>query len=165
MADLVAVMRQGELQQLAPPADVYERPANRFVALFVGNPPMNVLQAEVSEQGVHVAGATVPIDAARRQQCLAAGVIEIGIRPEDIRLSESGRPGVLSGEVYVVEPMGNETLVDVRFGEQRLTMRAPKGFTAAIGSPLSVAFDAAEACFFDGSGSTKVHRARNGVAG
>src|SRR4030095_3366901 len=50
MADLVAVMRQGELQQLAPPTDVYERPANRFVALFVGNPPMNVLQAAVTEQ-------------------------------------------------------------------------------------------------------------------
>jgi multiple sugar transport system ATP-binding protein len=161
MADLVAVMRQGELQQLAPPADVYERPANRFVALFVGNPPMNVLQAEVSEQGIHVGGATVPIDRERHQQCVAAAITEVGIRPEDIRLAESGRPGVLSGEVYVVEPMGNETLVDVRFGEQRLTMRAPKGFTAAIGSPLGVAFDAADACFFDQTGSTKVHRARN----
>ncbi len=158
MADLVAVMRQGELQQLAPPTDVYERPANRFVALFVGNPPMNLLQAEVSEQGVHVAGATLPIESARLQQCRAAGITEIGIRPEDIRLAETSP---LRGEVYVVEPMGNETLVDVRFGEQRLTMRAPKGFTAAIGSPLGVAFDAEDCCFFDSTGSTKVHRARN----
>jgi multiple sugar transport system ATP-binding protein len=161
MADLVAVMRQGELQQLAPPADVYERPANRFVALFVGNPPMNLLQCAVDARGIHVAGATLPIDQLRHQDCLAAGVMEVGIRPEDIRLAESGRPGVLSGEVYVVEPMGNETLVDVRFGEQRLTMRAPKGFTAAIGSPLGVVFDGADACFFDQTGSTKVHRARN----
>jgi multiple sugar transport system ATP-binding protein len=161
MADLVAVMRQGELQQLAPPADVYERPANRFVALFVGNPPMNLLQCAVDARGIHVAGAIVPIDQLRHQDCLAAGVMEIGIRPEDIRVAESGRPGVLSGEVYVVEPMGNETLVDVRFGEQRLTFRAPKGFTAAIGSPLGVAFDAADACFFDQTGSTKVHRVRN----
>jgi multiple sugar transport system ATP-binding protein len=158
MADLVAVMRQGELQQLAPPTDVYERPANRFVALFVGNPPMNVLKAEASAQGIHVAGATVPADSARLQECLAAGITEIGIRPEDIRLAEHG---ALKGEVYVVEPMGNETLVDVRFGEQRLTLRAPKGFTAAIGSPLGVAFDAADCCFFDSTGSTKVHRARN----
>jgi multiple sugar transport system ATP-binding protein len=158
MADLVAVMRQGELQQLAPPTDVYERPANRFVGLFVGNPPMNVLQAEVSEQGIHVAGATLPVDPARKSECLAAGVTEIGIRPEDIRLAETSP---LRGEVYVVEPMGNETLVDVRFGEQRMTLRAPKGFTAAIGSPLGVAFDAADACFFDRTGSTKVHRARN----
>src|SRR5215475_950342 len=93
MADLVAVMRQGELQQLAPPGDVYERPANRFVALFVGNPPMNVLQAEASAQGIHVAGATLAADPARLQQCLAAGITELGIRPEDIRLAEPGSAG------------------------------------------------------------------------
>jgi multiple sugar transport system ATP-binding protein len=161
MADMVAVMRQGELQQLAPPSDVYECPANRFVALFVGNPPMNVLKAGVDGDGVHIAGACLPIDAVRQQQCLAAGIAELGIRPEDIHLAEPGRPGVLSGEVYVVEPMGNETLVDMRFDDQRLTFRAPKGFTAAIGSPLGVAFDTADASFFDSTGSTKVHRARN----
>jgi multiple sugar transport system ATP-binding protein len=162
MADLVAVMRQGELQQLAPPADIYEHPANRFVALFVGNPPMNLLEAEAGEDGIHVAGVTLPADAARLGECRAAGIAEIGIRPEDIRLAAPGSAGALTGEVYVVEPMGNETLVDVHFGEQqRLTLRAPKGFTAAIGSPLGVAFDAADACFFDHSGSTKVHRARN----
>jgi multiple sugar transport system ATP-binding protein len=158
MADLVAVMRQGELQQLAPPTDVYERPANRFVALFVGNPPMNVLEGAVSEQGIHIAGATLPIDAARKNDCLAAGITEIGIRPEDIRIAPDSP---LRGEVYVVEPMGNETLVDVRLGAQRMTLRAPKGFTAAIGSALGVGFDAADACFFDSTGSTKVHRARN----
>jgi multiple sugar transport system ATP-binding protein len=161
MADLVAVMRQGELQQLAPPGDVYERPANRFVALFVGNPPMNVLKAAVDERGVHVAGACLPIDSARHQQCLVSGITELGIRPEDIHLAAPGAAATLSGEVYVVEPMGNETLVDMRFGDQRLTLRAPKGFSAAIGSNLGVGFDAADACFFDQSGSTKVHRARN----
>jgi multiple sugar transport system ATP-binding protein len=161
MADLVAVMRQGELQQLAPPADVYEQPANRFVALFVGNPPMNVLKAAVDGSGVHVAGTTLPIDVTRHQQCLAAGIVEIGIRPEDIRLAPPGAAGALAGEVYVVEPMGNETLVDMRIGDGRLIFRAAKGFTAAIGSPIGVAFDTADACFFDQSGSTKVHRARN----
>jgi len=128
------------------------------VALFVGNPPMNLLEAEVSAQGLRVAGATLPLDPARHQQCRAAEITEIGIRPEDIRLAQDGP---LKGEVYVVEPMGNETLVDLRFGAQRLTFRAPKGFTAAIGSPLGVSFDAADACFFDSTGSTKVHRARN----
>jgi multiple sugar transport system ATP-binding protein len=162
MADLVAVMRQGELQQLAPPAEIYEHPANRFVALFVGNPPMNVLEAELGDEGIHIAGATLPAEPARLRECRAAGITEIGIRPEDICLAAPGSAGALTGEVYVVEPMGNETLVDVHFGEhQRLTLRAPKGFTAAIGSPLGVAFDAADACFFDRTGSTKVHRARN----
>jgi multiple sugar transport system ATP-binding protein len=161
MADLVAVMRQGELQQIAPPNEVYERPANRFVALFVGSPPTNVLGAAVDGGGLHVAGATLPLDEERRGACMSCGVMEVGIRPEDISLVESGRPGALNGEVYVVEPMGNETLVDVRVGGERLTLRAGRGFTAPIGSAVGVTFDTADACFFDASGSTRVHRARN----
>jgi len=96
MADLVAVMRDGELQQLAPPEEIYDRPANRFVATFVGSPPM-----------------------------------------------------------------ANETLVDVRVGDERLTVRAPRGFVAPAGSPVGVTFDPANACFFDASGTTVVHRAPN----
>jgi multiple sugar transport system ATP-binding protein len=161
MADLVAVMKQGELQQLAPPHDVYERPANRFVALFVGSPPMNVLRATVDDAGVHVGGVTLPIDAERRNACEAAGVTEIGIRPEDIHLAEAGAAGAVNGEIYVVEPMGNETFVDIRVAGERLTLRAGRGFRAAIGSTAGVTFDTADACFFDSTGSTKVHRARN----
>ena len=67
MADLVAVMRDGELQQLAPPAEIYDRPANRFVATFVGSPPMNVLAARVDEAGVHVGGAHAAARRARRR--------------------------------------------------------------------------------------------------
>jgi len=166
MADLVAVMRQGELQQIAPPHEIYDRPANRFVAVFVGNPPMNVLKGEVDAAGLHVAGATLPLDAERRTACMAAAVTEVGIRPEDVALTEPGRTAALTGEIYVVEPMGNETLVDVRItgeqgGEQRLTVRAGRGFSAPIGSQTGVSFDAADACFFDKTGSTRVHRARN----
>ncbi|TIP49438.1 MAG: sn-glycerol-3-phosphate ABC transporter ATP-binding protein UgpC, partial [Mesorhizobium sp.] len=62
MADFVAVMHGGELQQMAPPIEIYDRPANRFVATFVGNPPMNILPAALSEQGVIVAGKVVPLD-------------------------------------------------------------------------------------------------------
>ena len=165
MADLIAVMRQGELQQLSTPEEIYERPANRFVALFVGNPPMNVLKAAVDEAGVHVAGATLPLDARRRAACIESRTIEVGIRPEDIGLAEAGRPGALHGEVYVVEPMGNETLVDVRVGDQRLTLRTGRGFTAPIGSTVGVTFDTEDACFFDDTGSTRVHRAHNKKGG
>jgi multiple sugar transport system ATP-binding protein len=165
MADLIAVMRQGELQQLATPADIYDRPANRFVALFVGNPPMNVLKAAVDSTGVHVAGTHLPLDAARLGACLQSGIAELGIRPEDISLAQAGGPGTLGGEVYVVEPMGNETLVDVRVGGQRLTLRASRGFTAPIGSAVSVTFDTADACFFDETGSTRVHRAQDKQGG
>ncbi len=68
MADLVAVMCDGELQQVAPPHEIYDRPANRFVATFVGSPPMNRLGAASDDDGLRVGGATLPLNgsAARR---------------------------------------------------------------------------------------------------
>jgi multiple sugar transport system ATP-binding protein len=160
MADLVAVMREGELQQVAPPHEIYDRPANRFVATFVGSPAMNILRAAVDQGGLHVGGITLTFDAARWAACLAAGVSEVGIRPEDLSLVDPGK-GAFAAEVYVVEPMGNETLVDLRVGEERLTVRTRRGFTAPIGSTIGVTFDPANASFFDASGSTVVHRAPN----
>jgi multiple sugar transport system ATP-binding protein len=161
MADLVAVMSQGELQQLGSPSDIYDRPANRFVALFVGNPPMNVVEASISEAGLHIAGTTVAVADSLKRKCLAGAIAGFGIRPEDVRLVAPGQPNVLNGEVYVVEPMGNETLVDMRFGDERICARAPRGYTARIGSPVGVAFDPFDASFFDQSGVTVVHRALN----
>jgi multiple sugar transport system ATP-binding protein len=161
MADLIAVMCEGELQQVASPDDIYDRPANRFVAMFVGSPPMNVLRAAVDESGLHVAGTTLPLEFRRREKCLAASVTEAGIRPEDVRFVELDEAAAVAGEVYVVEPMGNETLVDVRVGRERLAVRARRGFTARIGSSIALAFDTADACFFNASGLTVVHRAPN----
>ena len=96
MADLIAVMSAGELQQLAPPDEIYERPANRFVATFVGNPPMNVLRGRVDESGLHVGGATVADSSRQRHAaCRGAGVAEIGVRPEDLRFGETGTRSAL----------------------------------------------------------------------
>jgi multiple sugar transport system ATP-binding protein len=158
MADLIAVMSAGELQQLASPDEIYERPANRFVATFVGNPPMNVLRTGIVEGGIVAAGVVLGLEAGRLAQCRAAAVAELGIRPEDLHFADTGSPGALTGEVYVVEPMGNETLVDIRVGGERLSVRAVRGFNARIGAPIGVRFDLDDACFFDGAGSTVVHR-------
>jgi len=159
MADLIAVMREGELQQLASPEEIYDRPANRFVATFVGSPPMNVLQASVSDKGLQLSGAVLPMEPRRGHACRTAAVTEIGIRPEDLRLVEPGQQNTISGEVYVVEPMGNETLVDVRADGQRLTVRAGRGFRSRIGARVGLGFDTSDACFFDATGLTMVHRA------
>ncbi len=77
------------------------------------------------------------------------------------RTSRSPTPasrGSLAGEVYVVEPMGNETLVDVRLGDQRVMVRAPRSFNAAIGSAIGVRVAPESACFFRGDGTTALHR-------
>lgn len=161
MADLVAVMGAGVLQQVAPPEEVYDRPANRFVATFVGSPPMNVLKASAGAAQVRVHDFTLDVPAARQQEIDGAAIAELGIRPEDIHLVAPGTPNSLHGEVYVVEPMGSETMVDVRVGPDRLSARAAKNFRAAIGSTVGVSFDIADACFFDAAGVTVVHRAQN----
>ena len=71
------------------------------------------------------------------------------------------RRALCSREIYVVEPMGNETLVDVRVGDEHLSVRAGRGFTARVGSKVGVKFDADDACFFDAKGVTVVHRVDN----
>ncbi|HEY7747281.1 MAG TPA: ABC transporter ATP-binding protein [Aestuariivirgaceae bacterium] len=161
MADLIAVIREGELQQLAPPDQIYDRPANRFVATFVGSPPMNVLGATIDGDGLRLAGASLPLDPPRHAACRSTDVTDIGIRPEDVRFIELDKPAAIPGEVYVVEPMGNETLVDVRVSGGRIVVRTRRGFTVPVGSSIGITFEMSDACFFDKSGFTKVHRAPN----
>jgi multiple sugar transport system ATP-binding protein len=158
MADLIAVMHGGELQQLAPPNEIYDRPANRFVATFVGNPPMNVLRASVDPSGLHVGGVTIPLDPARRDACIAAEIAEMGTRPEELSLVEVGAPGALPGEVYVVEPMGHETFLNLRIGDEHLSLRTGRGFAAPVGSVVGVRIEPGKACFFNRAGAAVVHR-------
>jgi len=82
----------------------------------------------------------------------------MGMRPEDLSLVDPGTPNALQCEIYVVEPMGNETLVDVRVGDEHLSVRAGRGFTARVGSKVGAKFDTDDACFFDAKGVTVVHR-------
>jgi multiple sugar transport system ATP-binding protein len=103
----------------------------------------------------------VPLGEQRLQSCLAGRITEIGIRPENLKLVASDQPCAMAGEVYVVEPMGNETLIDVRIGDERVTVRAGRSFRARIGTPVGVSFDPVDASFFDQSGLAVVHRAPN----
>jgi multiple sugar transport system ATP-binding protein len=160
MADHVAVLHDGVLEQLGAPEEIYERPANRFVAEFVGSPPMNVLEGDVEHdrRAFVVGGGSVPLDGPRLAACAEAGVREVGIRPEDLELVEPGRSDSLAGEVYVIEPMGNETIVDVLIGGVRVRVRAERGWRAPIGSHVGVRVDPSATCFFAEDGSTAVQR-------
>src|SRR3954447_20488359 len=94
MADLIAVMRAGRLQQLATPAELYARPANLFVARFCGSPPMNTLDGGGGGGEVrHARGAPRPAHVTR-------GPVTLGFRPEHVEFAASG----FAGEIYVVEP-------------------------------------------------------------
>ena len=88
--------------------------------------------------------------------------MEIGVRPEDVRLVAPDVEGALRGEVYVVEPMGNETLVDVRIAESIVTVRAQRGWNEPIGAPVAIQIDPKTTCLFDAQGVTRVHRTDRG---
>ena len=160
MADLVAVLSDGDLQQLAPPNELYERPANRFVATFVGSPPMNVLPVELDADGgaLVVDGGRIGAADALLSACADQQVAELGVRAEDVHLTDAGSPGSLPAEIYVVEPMGNETLVEVLLGEHRVSARADASFTAPIGMAVGIAVDPQCACFFTSDGATAIQR-------
>ncbi|MHB8461000.1 MAG: ABC transporter ATP-binding protein, partial [Candidatus Limnocylindrales bacterium] len=159
MADRVCLISDGVVQQYAPPQEIFDRPANRFVAGFVGNPPMNILglALDTERQAMIVAGAAVPLGG-RFEACAEAAVEQFGVRARDLSISLPGEPGALPGTVYVVEPMGDEVYVEVLIGDARVTVRADRGWTAPLGAPVGVCVDPAKACFFDPGGKTAVHR-------
>jgi len=159
MADRVCVLNDGLIQQFAPAQEVFDRPGNRFVATFVGSPPMNILDLELDQEhrAMVVAGASVPLGD-RYDACAAANVQQLGARAGDVEIAQPEEPGSLPATVYVVEPMGEEVYVQVLLGETRVTVRANRGWTAPIGAPVWVRIDAAKACFFDSHGTTVVHR-------
>jgi multiple sugar transport system ATP-binding protein len=137
MADEIAVLRDGELQQIGDPAAIYDQPANRFVATFVGSPPMNVLQLELNgdERRLIVGGTPLPGGEARYEECATAEVVEIGVRPEDAHLVDTARPGAVRGEVYVVERWETRP-VEVLVGDEHLT-RARRATSTPRSAPRS----------------------------
>jgi len=159
MADRVCVLKDGIIQQFAPAQEVFDRPANRFVAGFVGSPPMNIIDLELDQEHRAMVVAGTPVSLGERYDvCAAAGVSQLGARAGDLEITQAGASGSLPATVYVVEPMGEEVLLAVLVGEARVTIRVERGWTAPIGAPVGVRIDPARTCFFDRSGSTAVHR-------
>ena len=106
MGERIVVLRSGVIQQAGEPLEIYRKPANRFVAGFIGNPPMNFLEARLEGDGLQIGGFLVP---ARPSLPLASGsTYTLGIRPEHMRLAPEG---VLKGRVTLVEPTGGESFV------------------------------------------------------
>ncbi len=122
----LAVMKDGVLEQLGSPEEVYSRPANLFVAGFLGSPAMNFLAGRI-DLGAR-AFVSGPLTVALDEPPLArlrAAAVTLGVRPENVELGMQAQPGWLAARVYVSESMGNENLVVVQLGEHRLSCRVP----------------------------------------
>jgi multiple sugar transport system ATP-binding protein len=113
MADQIVVMNQGRIEQIGAPLDLYDRPANAFVAGFIGSPAMNFLTGSLGDNGFKTAdGLILPVDGSPTAHVGISAVY--GIRPEHLALAETGLPFA----VEVVEPTGSETQVQGRLGSQ-----------------------------------------------
>jgi multiple sugar transport system ATP-binding protein len=127
LASRVAVMRKGRLQQFDTPLNIYNSPANRFVAEFVGSPSMNFVEGRI-ESGMFISDALqIPLSGFPDKSRLT-----IGIRPEHIQVLSEPRDGAIAATVYVTELMGNESFVFLCVGPHKLIARAPAEFRAEL---------------------------------
>jgi ABC-type sugar transport system ATPase subunit len=149
MADRIAVIRDGQLQAYATADELYDQPSTFFVAGFVGNPPMNFLDVEVSREsdGYHARreGFDLLLPDDRGDKAADRGEVVLGLRPEDVTVAENG----IRGEVYVVEPMGRDDLVDVHVSGKSIRVLVDPALKLRIGDSVSLACNGDKVQFFD----------------
>jgi multiple sugar transport system ATP-binding protein len=155
MADRIVVMREGHIEQVGAPLDLYRNPRNLFVAGFLGSPKMNFLDGRLKE--VSAGRATVDIGAAAPLsvpvgRAIEPGPVTVGIRPEHLRLAPNGS-GELAGRVDVVEQLGNSTLLYIDLGGQTQVVAEEGGeCPARLGETVKLAVTPAAAHLFDARG-------------
>ncbi len=143
MADRIAVMNAGRLQQFGTPDEVYRRPASRFVAEFIGTPSMNLLDGALTDAGFEARRLAVP--ATVETTGGARGPATLGIRPESVEVGG----GPWSAVVRVVEPTGHETVLILELeGGQKLVARAGASVRPPVGSAIAFSLDLAALHFF-----------------
>jgi multiple sugar transport system ATP-binding protein len=155
LADRIAVMKDGALQQTAAPMELYRRPANRFVAGFIGSPPMNFFQGTLAQvngamafRGGNENKLTVRVEdgSASALQDRLGQRVTLGLRPEHIGEMDGGS---LAAVVERVEAAGAESFIYCSTCGVPLVMRAPASHAAKSGEALSLRFEMAQAHFFD----------------
>ena len=148
MADKIVVLHDGVVEQIGAPLELYDSPANLFVAGFIGSPAMNFIKGRLEDGQppalVTASGFRIPLDAAPRAP--AGFEIVMGIRPEHIRL---GEPLAIPAQVVVVEPTGYETQVIARLDGQEIVCVFRERFTGRPGDSIALTFCGGPLHFFD----------------
>ncbi len=159
LGDRVVVMKDGVIQQVGDPMEVYARPANKFVAGFIGSPAMNFLDCTVTGVGgnllLEAQGLRISIPEGRAPS-LASYVgrpVTLGIRPEDIKEAVEGSTlgACFDANVEVVEPLGSEVLLDIMVGPNPLVARVPPSSTAKVQEKVQLFVDQGKIHLFDPS--------------
>jgi multiple sugar transport system ATP-binding protein len=155
MADRIAVLDNGVLQQIGDPEEIYDHPANLFVAQFIGHPRMNTIPCayNAADNTLHSDDGTWSLQLLENQQAALSNHTHddliFGIRAEDINVSLEEIDNAYAGEVYVIEPLGDRTYVDIRLGEYTLRARAHADFEAHTGQTVWMEMDIERIHVFD----------------
>jgi multiple sugar transport system ATP-binding protein len=150
LADRVVVMNKGEFMQVGTPSEIYDRPANIFVAGFIGSPGMNLLSGELA-QGVF-RGSNVRISGLDGK---FSGPVTLGFRAEDAKVEEKGKANI-TAPIYSVELLGDATMVTVRAGGTLVAVRAPKEFRAEIGDTAGITIKTQHCHLFDAKNGARI---------
>jgi multiple sugar transport system ATP-binding protein len=157
LADRIIIMRDGHIEQAGTPEDVFQRPATRFVAGFIGSPPMNLEEATVDDGKPMLAGGgSLPLPRQFRSSARPGRKVVFGLRPDDVYPKGHGIHSGEASEVHttelpvtITEPLGNETLVFVELAGREWVSRMLNPRPLASGEPVELCFDLSRAHLFD----------------
>jgi multiple sugar transport system ATP-binding protein len=153
MGHRIAVMYAGRLQQVGTPLEIYDRPANLFVASFIGTPPMSFVPATVVDGGAAVAASGFKLPLAERLRKAAAPragkKVILGVRPEDVREAAAGPSAPISIEVEFIEPLGHEVIVHGRAGDDLLVAKVDPHRAPRVGDTLALSIGTDSIHLFD----------------
>jgi multiple sugar transport system ATP-binding protein len=150
LADRIAIMDKGKIQQLGTPDEVYNDPANIFVAGFIGSTPMNLIKGDL-ENGTFVAPGTHVAKAGKGSR----KNVVLGIRPEDVSVVAKSK-GSFTAPLFTLEPTGDQTLAAARNDAQMVVARAARDFRQEIGSDISFAFAPDRVYLFDAASGARI---------
>jgi multiple sugar transport system ATP-binding protein len=151
MADRIAIMNFGVLQQVDTPDNVFRNPANVFVGGFIGEPPMNFIKCGITGSTIVFDGIEVRFAGVRAEKITRLGRKEIvlGARHTHVAISREAGPDYMRGKVFFIEPRNEEMLLTLSAGNQRLLVTVPVDVNIRIGDELYAAFDYDKCSFFD----------------
>ena len=155
LADRIVIMRDGYIEQVGTPEEVFNYPASRFVAGFIGSPTMNLLDGVVRGQAIEFPGGdSVPLPEMARAKAHDGQEVCIGLRPDNVFPNghglDAGTPVSREVDVIMTEPLGNETMVSFDFAGRHCIGRMLRPRPVKSGAPLSMTFDLSHAHLFDG---------------
>ena len=151
LADRIAIMRDGAIQQLDSPGEIYNRPVNRYVADFIGSPAMNFLNGKVGSNGLTIGDAILPVKGYNAQGKLPNGKVIVGVRPEHVATGNDVADAAYRTKVRadLLEPMGADTLVWTKFAGHELRFRMDGQVRLSEGQDVEIGLSAESLHLFD----------------